>query len=66
MHKTTMYKQGNGWIVRRWDENVQCYREGNEVTYWIAKAAVGTDNCRNPKKCTKLTHNHLWEDASEE
>lgn len=55
---TLMHKQGNGWIVSTWDESVNCYRESGELTYWVARAAVGSDNCPNPKTCTKPSHHH--------
>ena len=58
-HKSTMRAQGGGYIVSHWDDQVQCYREGAEVTYWQARASVGTANCRNPETCDKQTHNHI-------
>lgn len=57
-HKTTMYRQGRGWIVSSWDESVKCYRLSGERSYWEARAAVGSDNCRNPETCGKESHTH--------
>ena len=61
MNKTTMYQQGAGWIVRSWDERVQCYRLSHEVPYWWARSAVGADNCRHGHDglCQVESHQHL-------
>ena len=56
--KTIMYRQGRGWIVSRWDKSVQCYRLSSELSYQQARASVGTDNCRHPETCDKVTHDH--------
>ena len=56
--KTTMRRQGSGWIVSSWDAGVACWRESAEMNYWAARAAVGTDNCRNPDNCTIRSHRH--------
>jgi len=58
MNKSYMRGQGDGYIVCSWDERVQCYRESGELPYEQARAAVGTDNCRNPKDCDKPSHQH--------
>jgi len=58
-HKTYMYRQGGGWIVCSWDDKAKCYRTSGELQHAIARAAVGTDNCRNPGNCNKQTHQHL-------
>ena len=57
-HKTTMYRQGRGWIVSRWAEQYQSYELSTEMPHCRARAIVGRDNCRNPETCTKPTHDH--------
>ena len=55
---TTMYKQGNGWIVSRWDNDYKMYRLSGEMSYASARAACGSENCRNRGTCNKPSHNH--------
>lgn len=55
--KSYMYRQGNGWIVCAWDERVKMYRASDERPYAIARANVGTDNCRR-HNCTIVSHRH--------
>jgi len=57
-HKSTMYRQGSGWIVSSWSDRYQAYELSGELTYWSARARVGTDNCKNPDTCRKISHNH--------
>jgi hypothetical protein len=59
-NKSYMYRQGNGWIVCHWDDDVNCYRASHELTYWQARQSVGTANCRHATdgKCDKWTHDH--------
>lgn len=58
--KTTMYRQGSGWIISRWDESVQAYRLSNEVSYWSARHACGEDNCPGAHggTCRVASHDH--------
>lgn len=60
MKKSTMYKQGNGWIVSSWDAGYHCYQLSNEMPYQRARQAVGEDNCpfNEGKTCTCKTHQH--------
>jgi hypothetical protein len=58
-HKTTMHRQGKGWIVSRWSEQHQMYAESHEMPYQQARDACGRDNCRNPNTCT--IHEHYTE-----
>ena len=59
IHNTYMYAHGHGWIVCTWDPGVACYRTSGEVPYAVARAAVGTDNCRRRKgTCDLPTHQH--------
>jgi hypothetical protein len=48
-HRTTMYRQGDSWVVSRWDESVSCYRLSEGKTYWQAREICGNDNRRTPK-----------------
>jgi len=57
MSKTKMRWQGGSCIVLRYDPVVGCWRESSSMSYWQARAAVGTDNCRNAH-CEKPTHDH--------
>lgn len=58
--KTTMYKQGNGWIVSSWDDSVKCFRDSGEKSYWEARNWVGEDNCphKSDGKCQVASHQH--------
>jgi hypothetical protein len=44
-HPATMYRQGRGWIVSKWDEGYQAYVLSGEVTYYDARLRVGRANC---------------------
>ncbi|MFA5937402.1 MAG: hypothetical protein WC822_06030 [Candidatus Paceibacterota bacterium] len=59
--KSTMYRQGNGWIVSSWDEAVECYRLSGELSYWQARQIVGEENYphRSDGKCQIPSHQHL-------
>jgi len=59
--KSYMYKQGEGYIVCHWDEQVHCYRCSGEMPYFAARAAVGSANCPHATdgQCDKPTHFHL-------
>jgi len=59
-HKSYMYRQGHGWIVGSWDARVDCYRVSGELSYWLARLAVGTDNCPHATdgKCQTQSHQH--------
>ena len=59
-NKSYMYRQGTGWIVGTWDAHVQAYRLSGELSYWVARVAVGRENCRhaNDGLCQVASHLH--------
>jgi hypothetical protein len=58
--KAVMRRQGGQYIVLRWDDSVQCYRESAPLSYWVARAAVGQANCPGARggKCRCASHRH--------
>ena len=60
MKKTTMYKQGSGWIVSSWSDRYQAYVLSGEMSYWAARFACGQDNCPGARggKCNNKDHYH--------
>ncbi len=59
-HKSYLYKQGSGWVVCHWDSSVDCYRCSGEMSYGIARQAIGAANCPHADdgQCGKTTHGH--------
>ena len=57
MRKSTMYQQGQGWIVSSWDASHAIYTLSCEMPYWQARAWVVSDNCR-AQNCSKPSHTH--------
>ena len=55
--KSTMYRQGQGWIVSSWDAAHDIYRLSGAMPYRQARAWVGSDNCR-AKICGNPSHRH--------
>lgn len=55
-------KTGNTteWIVYTWDDFYGCYRESAPTSYYLARLAVGRENCRR-KNCAIEGHNHRSE-----
>lgn len=51
--KTIMYKQGNGWVVSSWSNDVGCYRVSHEMPYTQARAIVSIENCQRKNCCIK-------------
>lgn len=47
--KTTMYRQGSGWIVSAWDPQVALYRLSHELPYHVARRACGRDNAKGSR-----------------
>lgn len=35
-----MYRQGNGWIVSKYDPAVTCNRESHEMPYFVARQSL--------------------------
>jgi hypothetical protein len=58
-NKSTMYAQGDGWIVSSWSDDYECYVSSSEMPYWSARAQVGSDNCKNPDTCQVASHMHF-------
>jgi hypothetical protein len=48
--KTTIYRQGKGWIVSSWSEQYQCYTLSNEMSYSAAREIVGRENKKGAKQ----------------
>lgn len=38
--ESSMYRQGNGWIVSIWDEKVRCNRTSEERPYQVARQNI--------------------------
>ena len=58
---TTMYKQGDSWIISSYDPSAHCYRLSEGWSYFAARAVVGAANCRyrsKPDQCPYQSHNH--------
>ncbi len=60
LHPSTMYRQGDGWIVSSWDAQHDCYSLSAQLSNATARHAVGQDNC--PANwggtCRAQDHNH--------
>jgi hypothetical protein len=67
--KTTMNRQGHGWVVSQWSNYHGCWVVSGELPYSIARAMLGTDNCRyasRPKQCPYKSHSHDTERRANE
>ena len=59
-HKSYMVKWGhNQYRIYSWSQYCKMYSESSaSYPYHQARAIIGAENCRNPRTCTRQTHDH--------